>query len=57
MDGASYPNKINFPRRKSCIGLTHITDAGLENLTGLAQLQDLDLRGTKITDAGVATLT
>ena len=31
---------------------TQITDAGLENLKGLTQLQQLDLKGTKVTDDG-----
>jgi hypothetical protein len=35
---------------------TQITDAGLENLRGLKQLQGLDLGGTQITDAGLAHL-
>ena len=35
---------------------TEITDAGLENLRGLTQLQSLDLAGTKVTDAGLAHL-
>ena len=35
---------------------TNITDAGLEHLKGLTNLEELDLRWTKVTDAGVAKL-
>jgi len=35
---------------------TGVTDNGLEDLKGLAQLQLLRLDGTKVTDAGVANL-
>jgi hypothetical protein len=35
---------------------TKVTDAGLEHLKGLTQLQQLHLDGTKITDAGVKKL-
>jgi len=38
------------------LGGTSITDAGLENLGGMAQLQALDLGGTNITDAGLVQL-
>ncbi len=33
-----------------------VTDAGLEDLTGLTKLATLDLSGTQVTDAGVAKL-
>jgi hypothetical protein len=33
-----------------------VTDAGLEHLRGLASLEILDLVGTRITDAGRASL-
>ena len=35
---------------------TQITDAGLEQLEDLTQLQELSLSDTQITDAGVAEL-
>jgi hypothetical protein len=33
-----------------------ISDAGLEHLTGLTSLSALDLRGTKVTEAGMIEL-
>lgn len=41
-----------------CLGLgdVQITDAGLEHLSGLSNLEDLDLQGAKITDAGLKHL-
>jgi hypothetical protein len=35
---------------------THVSDAGLEALTGLGQLRTLDVRGTRVTTAGAARL-
>ncbi len=35
---------------------TQVTDTGLKELAGLKQLAALDLRDTKVTDAGVADL-
>jgi Ran GTPase-activating protein (RanGAP) involved in mRNA processing and transport len=35
---------------------TGITNAGLEYLTGLRELQVIDLAATKVTDRGVSTL-
>jgi hypothetical protein len=35
---------------------THVTDAGLEHLRPLTGLRNLDLKGTPVTDAGVANL-
>lgn len=35
---------------------TQVTDAGLDNLSGLTQLRELDLNFTKVTDAGVKKL-
>jgi hypothetical protein len=35
---------------------THVTDAGLEHLTGLTRLKTLTLRKTHVADAGVAKL-
>ena len=38
------------------LNLTQITDAGLVHLKGLTGLQTLGLRGTQVTDQGVADL-
>ncbi len=38
------------------LGNTQVTDAGLESLKGLSQLESLGLDGTKITDAGLIQL-
>jgi hypothetical protein len=38
------------------LGATQVSDAGLENLKGLTQLQSLDLGGTRVTDAGLNDL-
>jgi hypothetical protein len=35
---------------------TQVTDAGLEHLKGLTQLQELDLASTQVTDAGLENL-
>ncbi len=35
---------------------TSITDAGLAHLSGLTNLRGLDLRGTRVTEEGVAQL-
>ena len=35
---------------------TELTDAGLQDLTGLTELSDLDLYATKVTDEGVKNL-
>ncbi len=35
---------------------THVTDAGLEHLKALTQLQELNLFSTKVTDAGLEHL-
>ena len=35
---------------------TRVTDAGLEHLKGMANLERLDLWETEVTDAGVARL-
>jgi len=37
-------------------GATAVTDAGLENLTGMTLLQNLNLMGTPVTDAGLMYL-
>jgi hypothetical protein len=35
---------------------TNVTDAGLEPLKGLAELEELDVRGTKVTSKGAKIL-
>ena len=35
---------------------TEVTDAGLEHLKGLSELQSLDIHNTKVTDEGVKKL-
>ena len=49
-----------LPQPETAFGLvlnsTQVTNAGLKELAGLKSLQLLDLKGTKVTDAGVAEL-
>jgi hypothetical protein len=40
----------------ACLAAPGVTDAGLVHLTGLKALQQLDLRGSKVTEAGVKKL-
>ena len=48
------------PRHRSCksssCGESDITDAGVDHLLPLADLEDLELQNTRITDAGLAKL-
>jgi len=44
-----------FPQLQGFMG-TRVTDAGLEHLKGLTQLQWLNLTGTRVTDAGLKHL-
>jgi hypothetical protein len=61
MGGAAAPSDEYAPLLGSLKGITwlsildsNLTDAGLKHLEGLKTLETLDIKGSKVTDAGIA---